>query len=201
MPRLVPATALALLVGVTTVARPQDGRLAHVGFDRGDSAAPLLVVEFADFGCSACADFAVQTFPAIDLEFIRDRRVRWKLIPMVLGPFRHSKRAAMAAVCAAEQGGFWPMHDRLYGQRDRWMDPRDPLPVFRAFADSLGLDPSALERCYRRDETEDHVNRLTKLARQYGVRGTPTFLVGERRVMGALPLATFRAILVEEAGR
>jgi protein-disulfide isomerase len=179
----------------------QQEQLDTVGFEIGDPEAPLLVVEFADFGCSACAQFARETFPTVYEELIRTGRVRWKFVPFELGAFRHSRKAIMASLCAAEQDAVWAMHDSLFSDRDRWQDPSDPFPTFLDFATGIGLNPTEFEECYRRDDTEETAKELRNLARKLRIRATPTFLVGEHRVRGALPTEMFLEMLVKQSQR
>jgi protein-disulfide isomerase len=171
--------------------------LGSAGIDKGDPDAPLLVIEFVDFGCGACAVFAEGTFPTVDEQLIQTGHIRWKTIPFRLGPFRHSKQATMASLCAADQDGFWPFHTWLFTYRETWQDPKDPFQVFQAYAGENGLDTLQFRVCYERDDTEDRAKDLRNLARKHGVRATPTFFIGERRVLGAHPPDTFVALVNE----
>lgn len=195
---LLVVTLAALASGATSL-RSQDPRLQGVGFEKGDPRAPITVVEFGDFGCGACAQFATETWPAIEAEFVRTGQVRWKFVPFILGPFRNSRPATAAALCAAEQHAFWPVHDRLYQEQQGWSATRNPGPLLRELALRSGMDSAQFDRCYQSKETAGQIRELTKLARQLSVNATPTFLVGERRVRGALPLELFRQVLLEAA--
>lgn len=193
------AAATAALGAGTSSSPRQDASLKGLGFDRGDPAAPLAVVEFGDFGCSACARFAVETLPAIDAEFIRSGRVHWTFVPFVLGAFRNSKQATAAALCAAEQDAFWPAHDLLYQRQREWSRAGNPDPVLRDLAVEAGVDPAGFERCYRDRSTKQRIGELTRLANDRKVNATPTFFVGARRIRGALPAELFRQVLLEAA--
>lgn len=171
--------------------------VTDAGIDRGDPQAGILVVEFADFGCSACAQFARESFHAIDQEFIETGRVRWRFVPFVLGPFRHANQAAAAAVCSAEQDAFWRMHDRLFEEQRRWSGAGDPQPVLSALAEELGLNSARFNQCLRSDQTADRVRGFNRQAARLVVRATPTFFINEQRVRGALPLEMFRALLTD----
>lgn len=175
--------------------------VTDVGIDLGDPAAPVLVVEYADFGCSACAEFARTTFHAIEAEFVTTGLVRWRIVPFVLGPFRHSKHAAAAALCAAEQDAFWSMHDLLFENQRQWSRAGDPGPILKGFAAELGLDSARFHGCVRSDAAAERVLDFTRLARESRVRATPTFFLNDRRVLGALPLATFRELLTTAGTR
>lgn len=191
------AVAFAVLgLGPTSPAR-QEPSLDGVGYDRGDPQARVEVVEFGDFGCSACAQFAVEALPAIEAEFIQTGRVRWKFVPFVLGAFRNSKQATAAALCAAEQDAFWPAHDLLYQQQKRWSSAKDPDATLRGLVLEAGVDSSRFERCYRDPATKKQTGELTKLAKEFKVNATPTFLVGARRIRGALPATLFRQVLLD----
>ena len=187
--------AIAALIAIPSITGAQTREVGNAGFTRGDSAAPITVVEFGDFGCSACAMFARETFPVLEAEFVSTGQVYWRFIPFVLGPFRHAEEAAVAALCAGAQAAFWPMHDVLYARRHEWLDPRDPSSVFQAFATELQLDVKRFAECYETKAIEDRVKQWTKLARRLGVRATPTFFVNDRRALGALPPDDFRWLL------
>jgi protein-disulfide isomerase len=195
--------AVAVLWLNPDAALAQRPQLESVGFDKGDPDAPLVVVEFADFGCSACTQFALETFPALDSQLISTGRVRWKFIPFNLGAFKRSKEATVAAICAAEQNGFWQFHDLLFARRGEWQPSRKPQQAFQEIALAVGLDTLAFHQCYRDEDAEDRAKNLRKLAREWGVRGTPTFFVGEQKLEGAPPTDEFIALLIEqqESGR
>lgn len=171
--------------------------LTGVGYDVGSPTAPVVLVNFSDFGCPYCASFARETYPAIDQEFVRTGRVMFKYVPFALGTFLNGKQAARASECAAEQQRFWPMHAALYEQQRAWKNTIHAYPVFRAAALRLGLDEPAFARCYDTRRTDVRTERASILAKQLGVRVTPTFFVDGRRVEGALPLAQFRLVLGE----
>lgn len=195
-------TARGVLLAAGALLLPAVGRaqaVTEAGIERGDPDAAVTVVEFADFGCSACAQFARESFHAVDQEFIQTGRVRWRFVPFVLGPFRHSKHAAAAAVCAAEQDAFWRVHDRLFEEQRRWSGTGDPRSVLGALAADLGLDSARFGTCLRSDETADRVRGFNRLAAASRVRATPTFFVNQQLVRGALPLETFRALLTDAA--
>lgn len=184
--------------GISRAVAALGDSLAGLGVDRGAPEASVVVVEFADFGCGYCAQFARETFPSLDAEFIATGRVRWRFVPFRLGAFAKAEEAARAALCAAKQGAFWPMHDLLFARRASWSRRGNVIPVLRELARTVGLDDGAFTRCLESDAVEEHVERSTSAARRLGVRGTPTFFVNGKRVVGALPLEAFRQLLLAE---
>lgn len=193
-------TGVLLLRAIS--ANAQSFGLDGAGHDRGSQRDAVEIAEFMDFGCSQCARFATETMVALDSEFVRTGRARWKAIPFVLGVFRNSAQAAEAAECAAEQGAFWPMHDRLFAEQQAWSAKRRPDELFIGWAAALGADTVKFRACLSSGAARDRVKRNGELARWAGVLGTPTFVIGRKRiVVGAYPYARFRAIVLEELAK
>ena len=169
------------------------------GYDRGVTRAPVTVLEFADFGCPYCARFALETYPALDAEFVQTGRVRWRYVPFVLGIFANGNDATRAAECAAEQGGaaFGRMHDGLFARQGMWRDAPDPPTMFHALAQAAGLDLRRFDACVAGGEPDRRIAAANALADRLGAHATPTFFVNGRRVEGALPVEQFRAVLLD----
>ena len=169
--------------------------LTGVGYDRGSSAAPVVVVNFSDFGCPFCGSFARQTEPEIERDYVQTGKVFFKYVPFVMGMFPNGDEAAHASECAAEQGRFWPMHDALYADQTEWKKARDPVPAFERYAKGIGLDVARFAKCYAIPEVNPSTMRANVAAGRLGIRVTPTFVVNGKGVEGALPLPQFRQLL------
>ena len=170
--------------------------LAGVGHDLGSATSKVFIVEFADFGCSYCAKFNVETYPKVDSAYIKPGVVRWKSVPFVTGMFRNSRQVAEAAECAADQGAFWKMHDLLYLKRKEWMASSDIGTLITKYATQLNLDRTVFARCLLSPEIKRRIQRHDALAQQLGIRGTPNFYVNGRSVPGAIPFEVFQQVIV-----
>lgn len=157
----------------------------------------LTVVEFSDFGCPYCGVFERETFPTLREEFVETGRVRWRFVPFVLGMFPNGLEAMRAATCVAEQGdeAFWKMHDVLFEKQEVWKASRDPDQIFRSYAVVSGADGDTFSACFDDGRSADRATAANALARQGGVRSTPTFFIGRQMIQGALPVAEFRKVL------
>lgn len=175
--------------------------LRTLGYAQGDPSAPVTVVEFSDFGCPYCAVFALETYPELYSEFVETGKVYWRYVPFVMGMFPNGAEAARAVECAAEQGGFWPMHDLLYERQRQWKGSSDPEAVFAELAGSLDLDGERFDGCYAEDRGGDRTYAANYAADRLGIRATPTFLINGRMLQGAAPLEQFRAILRDLGAR
>lgn len=204
LPRLLPhafVTAVLLSASVANAqfAAPrmqvQSGQrsvsLESYGAPKGNASAPVWIVELADFGCGYCAKFARETMPVLDSLYTDKGQVYWRFVPFVLGMFPNAREAAEGAVCAARQGKFWPMHDRLYEHRKAWMAAKDPKALVARYAAQSGVDAKTYAECARGKSVTEEVARNTALARSLNVRGTPTFVINGEIVPGALPTDVF----------
>lgn len=176
----------------------QQASIPAGGFARGAQDAAVVVVEFLDFGCSACAQFATGTFPNVEAEYIDTGRVRWIAVPFVLGSFRNSDAATRAAICAGDQDAFWSMHDLLFADRS-WVSARNPESIIRALARSADLDTASFDACMGSSRTRDRVRQTGAEARRAGVRGTPMFFINNRVALGALSWPHFQRLLDDAA--
>lgn len=191
---LVSVLAAVLLVGC----QPRSTEVGlEVGHGFGSDTAPVTVIEFSDFGCPFCRMFAVATFPELRREYVDTGLVRWIYVPIVTGGFRNGAEAARAGECAAEQGRFAEMKDRIYITRKDWTDTRRPEEVFAAIARDLALDTEKFAVCYRENSPADRIRYNNLAASAAGVRATPTFVIDGRIIEGALPVESFRSLLDE----
>lgn len=173
-------------------------RVAEVGFNRGVEEALVKVVEMSDYGCGYCRQFHEETFPSILAEYIETGMVEWKFVPYITGMFDNSLTATEAAECTYVQDpdAFERLNARLWGDQRDWKGAGDPAPVVRGWVAELGIDMGAFDTCVADDASIPRVAASTTLARQIGVRGTPTFVIlGYPPIQGALPLETFREVL------
>lgn len=172
--------------------------IAVLGINSGDSDALVRVVEMSDYGCGYCRQFHQRTWPTLREEFVGTGKVEWKFLPFVSGMFQNSPVATEGAECAMDQGRpvFDALNARLWDQQSAWKNASDPLPVVRHLAQESGADVAAWDACMSSDKRLQRVQAATALARQLGVRGTPTFfVVGYPPLQGALPTETFQQIL------
>ena len=152
---------------------------------RGPIDAPVTVVEYGDFECPYCG----QAEPVVR-ELLRDFgdvRYVWRHLPLN-DVHPGAQLAAEAAEAAAEQGGFWEMHDLLFDHQDA-LRPSDLI----GYAEQLGLDVERFTNDLREHVGAARVADDVDSADLSGVSGTPTFFINGRRHYGAYDTATLSA--------
>lgn len=164
-----------------------------VGYVIGDSAAPVEVLEFADWECGACAQFATLTAPDVKQRLVQTGQIRLRIMDV---PWHtNSWTASLAAACANDQGKFWEMHDALYNTQDRWntLATNNPLKPILEAARGAGIDTQRLEACVEARTHQAAVQSHLREAETRGVRATPTFIIGGKVIPGAIGYDRFKA--------
>lgn len=156
----------------------------------GRDDAPAKIVEFADFQCPGCAAFSLGVKARIQPFIDRgDAQLVYYDFPLG-GAHVHSFLAARAARCAGEQEldgrtAYWAMHDKIYQEQATWSPKQSVLGDFIDYAEEIGLDRSAFQRCLRSDRFAEVVTANRLLGEQLGVRSTPTVLINNRQIGGS----------------
>ena len=163
---------------------------------RGVATAPITVYEMSDFQCPYCREFALTTMPVLDKEYVATGKVRFIYITLPLSRIHaNAKVAAEVALCAAEQGRFWPVHDRLFLRQETWADLKDPVLYLIALADSAGADSKKLASCVGTPASIAAVDADSAAAVRTGAHSTPSFYVEGGLIEGVAPTQVFREVL------
>ncbi|WP_088894832.1 DsbA family protein [Leptolyngbya ohadii] len=136
---------------------------------RGNPAAPVMLIEFADFECPFC----VQAYQPIAALLQRHPQVRFvfKHLPLV-GLHDQALPAARAAWAAGKQGKFWEFYDDLFASGEPLADDR-----YLRVAQQLGLNLRRWERDRNSIAAQQAIDADMAQAGELGITGTPSFLV------------------------
>lgn len=171
------------------------------GISIGEPNAPVVIYEFADFQCPACASYAALTAPLVKERLVESGLVRYVHYDFPLTQIHpHAFLAARAGRCAEEQGGFWQFHDLVYARQMRWSSMGDASGVFIDIAEEIGLDRGQFTECLRSDRFAEEVTRNMRLGESLGVPGTPTLFVNMRRLPQVPSYSELEALVRSEAG-
>ncbi len=157
---------------------------------KGPATAPIEIVEFSDFQCPYC----LRVTPTVNqvLKAYGDQiHFVYRHYPLPNHP--NARPAAEAAVCAADQGKFWPYHDRLFEDPSKL----GPSELKRDAAD-LGLDTAKFDACVDSHKFKTTVDADLQTGLEAGVDGTPAFFINGRMISGAQPFDVFKRIIDEE---
>lgn len=164
------------------------------GVVKGDTSAPVTIVEYADYQCPFCGR-ALPALKQIEERYPGKVRLVFRDFPLTqIHP--NAGKAAEAGLCANDQGKFWPMHDRLF------VDPNKlGVEDLKTHASELGLDAAAFAACLDSGKHTAVWQRSLEEGQRYGLTGTPSFFINGRLLVGALPFESFALVIDDELDR
>ena len=147
----------------------------------------VTLVQFFDYACGYCR----ASLPDVQRLVKENPSVRgvFRELPILS---RESEVAARASLAAAEQGRFTAFHDALYAAG------RPSADTIAAAARSAGLDQAKLAETMKSPRAEQELAQNVELARTLGFTGTPSWVVGNQVLSGAVGYEALKKA-VEEA--
>lgn len=160
-------TAQAIAANRDQIETPFAGAVA--GNPKGD----VTLVEYFDYACGFCR----QSVADVDRLIASDPKLRvvYKELPVLDGAI--SDRAAQMSLVAAKAGKFGAFHHALYAVPA----PLDDAKT-NAVAAKLGLDTSGVSSA----DIVGEINANLTTGRALHMSGTPTFIVGDQLLAGAV---------------
>lgn len=138
------------------------------------------LVEFLDFECDACRT-AQPMIEELKKEY--GDRVSFVHRYFPLPAHRNSAAAALAVEAAAQQGKYEQMYTKMLETEPQWGDKQESqTPVFRTFAQDLGLDLAAYDDAMLDDRTKERVKEDIADGTALGVTDTPTFFLNGTKI-------------------
>ncbi|WP_156875836.1 DsbA family protein [Ornithinimicrobium pekingense] len=165
----------------------------------GEVDAPVVMIEYADYRCPYCAQFAVETRP--ELQPLVDAGVlRIEFRDFVIFD-EQSHQAAVAARAAAAQDLLEPYQTAVFARSSEGhaeLERQDLLDI----AEEVGVpDLAAFEQALDDPALAAAVDADTAEARSIGLSSTPTFLVNTTVVQGAQSALYFESVIAQEEQR
>lgn len=152
------------------------------GPSRGPVNAPVTIVMFTDLKCPYCAK-VYGTLDQLFDEYPGKLRLVMKQMPV----HTTAELAAEAAIAAEAQGKFWELDDLMVANPDDLS--KDGI---LALAAQGGLDVARLRKDLEQHNFAAALEADKAVAAELEIRGTPTFVINGRKVMGAHPIAYIR---------
>ena len=163
---------------------------ADASHSLGDPAAPVKIVEFADFQCPACA--TAQPIVKSVVEKNKDK-VYFVFRHYPLPSHQNARIAAQACEAAGIQGKFWEMHDLLFTNQSAWSESSNAKEIFTDYASQLGLNVDQFKDDL--GKVNDSINKDYTLGNQAGIDSTPTFFINGKKYPGVIQADEFQSII------
>jgi protein-disulfide isomerase len=182
-PRLAPAADAAAAIKDNTAALLNSKKRVALGNPNGD----IAMVEFVDYNCGFCKRALADMLALVET----DPRLKVVLVehPVLGATSVEAARISMALqMQSPNPARYLEFHRRLLA---------GPGPANRAralaLAAELGFDRARLEAESAGPEVDRALEENRRLARALGLRGTPSYIVGDSVLFGAVGEGTLRA--------
>ncbi|OKP77529.1 disulfide dehydrogenase [Paenibacillus helianthi] len=151
----------------------------------GKADAPVKIVEFGDFKCPACSNFAGVIKPQLAQEYVNQNKAAIYFVNMAfIGP--DSETASLAALSVYHQNSeaFWTYYDAIYAnqgdEKAEWAT--EEFLVNLAEKQKLPIDLDLLRKDIKEKTYESELQRDISLAKDSGVTSTPTVFINGHKV-------------------
>jgi protein-disulfide isomerase len=190
---LVLAGVLILRPGVLATSAAGGGPArTSVGTTWGKAGAPVTIVEYSNFGCPHCQDFAQHEGKQLRQDYESSGKVEFEFKPFKLAD-QSADDAANAALCAADQQRFWDYHDLLF-QMQATSATAFSKGALKEYASQLHLDTAKFGACVDSSQHMAEVDADSQEGLARGVDGTPTFFINKGdAIVGVQPYDQFKA--------
>jgi protein-disulfide isomerase len=156
----------------------------------GSESADVTIVSFSDFQCPFCAR-GEKTLAALRQEYGDRIRVVYRQNPLSF--HERAREAALASLAAGKQNAYAKFSDYLF-ENQRSLANAD----FSKVAGEMGLDVQQFDRDRKSDDLAKMVDEDLALAKEHGLRGTPSFAVNGVFIKGAQPIDAFKTVIDSE---
>jgi len=174
---------------------------ADRGRIEGDANAKTWLIVASDFQCPFCKQWHDESYKMVYDEYVRSGKIKVAYVNYPLQQHQHAMATAEAAMCAAAQGKFWPYHEALFATQKGWESLSSPAAVLDSIAGAVGLDKASWKQCVDSGKMKPLIDADRDRSAAAGVQSTPSFIIGDRVMLGVQPIERLRAALDSEIAK
>ncbi len=156
----------------------------------GPSKEKVRIEIFDDLECKDCMDLMKNTLPKIrNLEQETGKiDLRLYFVPDIYNELWY--KAALSIKCAADQDGFWGMHEKIHDNKDVMTEYS-----FGGFTKELGINEDPFRDCCLEKVYEKAIEDDIKYASDKNLSFMPTILINEYKMIGNPPFENIQKII------
>ncbi len=147
---------------------------------KGGANATVLVEEYADFQCGACAGKHA-VFNELMSEYGNKIKFVFRNYPLPM----HNKayEAAVASEAAGLQGKFWEMQNLLFTNQQKWVADSGHRKLFDEYAKTIGIDVEKFNNDFLGINAKTRVDADMKRGNALSLQSTPSLFVNGKPVI------------------
>jgi protein-disulfide isomerase len=148
----------------------------------GDPKAKVTLIEYASAACPHCARMNNEVLPQLKKAYIDTGKVKYVFREMLTDPVPFAGTAFMMARCGGDKNYFALLDDVFHQQQAIYESGDLPGGLLKIGA-KYGLDKDKINACMG-DDAVNALNERVARADKDGIEGTPTFLIGDDKLVG-----------------
>src|SRR6185437_7101561 len=148
----------------------------------GDPKAKVTLIEYASAACPHCARMNNEVLPQLKKAYIDTGKVRYVFREMLTPPVPFAGTAFMMARCGGDKNYFALLDDVFHQQQAIYESGDLPGGLLKIGA-KYGLDKDKINACMG-DDAVNALNERVSRADKDGIEGTPTFVIGDAKLVG-----------------
>lgn len=165
-------------------------------FTKGDPKSKVVVTEYGDFQCPACA--ASQPIVKQLLNEFGDKiYFVYRFFPLT-NVHQNAKISAQAGFAAFKQGKYWEMHEMLYDTQTDWAQMPNPQDTFVQYATNLKMDVNKFKTDMNSNEASKFVDDSLNKAIESGLNSTPSFFLNNQKIASPNTYDDFKTLIENE---
>lgn len=160
---------------------------------RGNKEAKVIITEYSDFQCPACASY-YEVLKMAHKDFGDNIAFVYRHFPL-RQIHANADIAALSAESAGKQGKFWEMHDMLFENQKDWEKENNAKEIFVNYAKELGLNVEQFKQDLDSKEVKNKVDSDYQSGIEAKVNHTPTFFVNGKEIQNPRSYEEFKKII------
>lgn len=170
-----------------------DNSISNSDWVKGSREAKVVLIEYSDFQCPACANYA-PIMKQIIQEFGNEIVFIYRHFPLKQN-HRNAELAAWAAEAAGKQNKFWEMHDILFEKQKEWENSGNADEYFRGYAQTLNLNIEQFGKDINSEEIKNKVENDFQSGLRSDINSTPTFFLNGNKIKNPRDYEEFKNII------
>ena len=174
---------LIYMTGLTFAADQSKVENKYIEMSKGNSNAPVVLVEYASLTCPACAAFHKNVYPQLNEEYIKTGKI--KFIHREIYFDKAGLWAALTARCTNVVNHYFGMIDLLYSEQAKWSRSESSDKIVDALlkiSAKSGIEKAKAISCLEDQEKAlNLVNEFQIYVDKDAIESTPTFIINGKK--------------------
>lgn len=185
---------------LATLENPLEPEIREDETFRGPADAPITLVEYSDFECPYCTR-GYQTVMELQKKYGDNLRFVYKHLPLSFHPNARIASQYYEAIRLQDEEKAFEFHDAIFKQQKKLSSNGEGF--LKQLAKKVGANMDQLSKDVNSEKVNERIDADIAEAKEFGIQGTPGFVINGVPVKGAYPADHFIDIVkeLEERGK